>query len=152
MFKARALDPNSSELFERIFEFASQSSVNEETNGDANKAIVKDILTKETKTLLGGKSVAEFLIESFCRVKNHSLTDLPTRVAVMKALVLSKTGTVEDATSLLLNGGLEGRKVSVVNCRKAIKCLTLLGGDLDDAKKQWITQVKAKFPLAKDLE
>ena len=104
------------------------------------------------KTLLEGKSITEYLTDAYTRVRNDPLTDLPMRVAVMKALLLSNTGTPEAATSLILDGGLEGRKVSVANCRKAISCLNSFGESVEEAKECFISKLKDKFPLAKELE
>ena len=137
---------------ERIFEFTFQHSQDKPVNGDSSNVIVKEIVASEMKTLLEGKSMTEYLTDAYTRVRNDSLTDLPTRVAVMKALLLSNTGAAEDAVSLVLDGGLDGREVSVVNCRKAISCLKSFGNSVKEAKECFISKVQDKFPLAKELE
>jgi len=85
--------------------------------------------------------------EAASRAKSDALTDLPKRIAVAKGLIATNVGTVKEASSLIIDGGLEGRKVSVDTCRDALRCLTFLGSDAEDAKTEWVAKVKEKFPL-----
>ena len=104
---------------------------------------------------MGNKTISEFVSEAYECIKKNPLTDLPMRVAVMKALITTNTGTLKDAISLVMDGGLDGKKVSISNCKKAIQCFDSLGKDAKDAKDaklKFISMVREKFPVAKHLE
>mmetsp|Transcript_20010 Transcript_20010/g.29024 ORF Transcript_20010/g.29024 Transcript_20010/m.29024 type:complete len:901 (+) Transcript_20010:308-3010(+) len=142
LFKAKAIDKESNELFTRIVDFVQKVESEKEAN-----PIIKEVLASETTTLLEGKSLSDFVSEAASRAKSDALTDLPKRIAVAKGLIATNVGTVKEASSLIIDGGLEGRKVSVDTCRDALRCLTFLGSDAEDAKTEWVAKVKEKFPL-----
>jgi len=149
LFKAKAIDSSNSDVFYRILDFALKNKV--ETPDDSTHLVVKDILENETKLLLSGRSIEEFTQEAYTSVKNNPLTGLSMRISVMKALLQTKTGTIADATSLILNGGMDGREVSVTQCRKVLTFLNTYGKDLDEARSIWIDKVKERFPLIKNF-
>ena len=147
LFKARALDPESGDLITRIVDFALKI----DTSLKTNVAAVQLVVSKELPKLLDGKSVDDFVKAARDKVLNDPLTTLPTRVAVAKALVSTKTSSVADAASLIVNGGLQGRGVFVESCRAALTALRGLGSEADDATSQWISDVKQRFPLLVDF-
>lgn len=149
LFKAKSIDPSNSELFQRSVDFAFNIHIR---NDDSCDSVVSEILTSETATLLGGKSVEDYVSENYTSVKNDNLTDLPMRLAVAKASVLTKTASIVDVASLITIEGLKGRKVSVANCRKAIEFLNSLGEDAHGVKSCWISKVKEKYPLVNNFD
>jgi len=147
----KALEPNSHEFFSRTFHFVSSDTPNKNKvkeassdNKSNNSTLIEELIQTQTDVLLCNKSLQEF-VQSFVNfVKSSSLTDLPLRIAV--AEVLFKTNSnKEDAASLIVDGGLNGRKVTLDNCLHAAKFLEGLG---TDAKERWISDVKLRFPLA----
>jgi len=85
------------------------------------------------------------------QVKADALTDLPTRIAVADALTRIQHPTL-DAITLITDGGLQGRQVTVPNCKKALKFLTSLGEEASQARNIWLTGIQSKFQLATDFK
>jgi hypothetical protein len=147
LFKARALDPESGDLISRIVDFALKVDPSLKTDVAAVQHVVNNGISK----LLDGKSVGDFVKAARDKVSNDPLTSLPTRVAVARALVSTNSSSVAEAASLIVNGGLQGRGVSVESCRAALMALRELGSEADGATAQWIADVKARFPLLVDF-
>lgn len=146
LHKARSVDPESCELFSRVVHFAGKmDSFAEATD------VVRTVMKAETPQLLNGQSVAEFVKAAASTVRDHARTDLPTRIAVAKALVETKTNSVADASTVIVNGGISSTKVTVETCRDALSALKAFGNESDGAVKQWIADVKGCFPLISNL-
>lgn len=145
--KARALQPNNSELFSRIVDFALKA----DTLGGDNAA-VREVIKETTSTILGGSTVAKFVSLAADRAKKDPLTHLSSRVAVAKALVLTKTASASEAASVIVDGGLFGRGVTVTTCVDALAALTDFGDEAGDARTKWISQLSEKFPLAAEFQ
>lgn len=143
LFKARALEPENSEVFTRTVGFVQKA-----TSAEGAHAAVKDVLSGETATLLGGKSVSDFVLKAAGKAKKNPLTCLSMRIAVAEALVSTKAGSVADASSLIVDGGMDGRGVSVDCCREALKCLTGFGDRASKVKEKWAGLVRERFPFA----
>jgi hypothetical protein len=147
LHKARSIDPESCELFPRVVDFAGKmDSFAEATD------VVRTVMKAETPQLLGGQSVAEFVKAAASNVRDNARTDLPTRVAVAKALVKTKTSSVADASAVIVNGGISSTKVTVETCRDALNALKAFGNESDGAVKQWIADVQGRFPLISNLD
>lgn len=142
LFKARTLAARSDEVFSRTVDFLRKGKSSEEIN-----ASVKEVLESETERFLDGKSLTEFVQEAAEKVRNNNITDLPMRIAVAKALVNTSTGSVSDACAMIVEGGLDGRGVTPECCRQALACLEGFGEDANDAKSEWISSVKERFPM-----
>ena len=143
LFKARAVDPKSSDLLTRIVDFGIK--VEKFKSGDC-PAVVKEVIDAELPTLLNNhKSVADYVAATAA----DTMTNLPTRVAVANALMLVKKAFAEDAAKLILEGGLDGRGVNVETCRQALAALKSLGAT--DAVGKWTAAVMERFPLLKDF-
>jgi peptide alpha-N-acetyltransferase len=147
LHKARSIDPESCELFSRVVDFAGKmDSFAEATD------VIRTVMKAETPQLLGGQLVAEFVKAAASNVRDNARTDLPTRLAVAKALVETKTSSVADASAVIVNGGISSTKVTVETCRDALKALKAFGNESDGAVKQWIADVQGRFPLISNLD
>jgi len=73
-------------------------------------------------------------------------------VAVAEALITANIEPVESASQLILDGGMNGRQVTIDSCRDALAFFVKLGEDALPVKKLWLAQVKERFPLAIQLE
>jgi hypothetical protein len=146
LHKARSIDPESTELFSRIVDFAGKmDSFTEATD------VVRVVMKEETPLLLGGQSVADFVKAAASSVRDNARTDLPTRVSVAKALVETKTSSVADASAVIVTGGISSTKATVENCRNALDALKAFGDEADGAVKQWIADVQGLFPLVSNF-
>jgi len=143
LVKSKALDAGNDELFTRIVDFAQKGSPSEDSH-----PIVKELMRSETAALLDGKNLLKFVKDARDDMVADVLTPLPKRVAVAQALVSTGAGNVVDAAALIIDGGLEGRGVSVESCRKAQKCLKEFGGEAGDFLRKWSEQIEQRFPLA----
>jgi len=85
------------------------------------------------------------------QVKADALTDLPTRIAVADALTRIQHPT-KDAVTLITHGGLQGRQVTVPNCRKALQFLMSLGDEASEARDLWRTSIQSRFQMATDFK
>jgi len=145
LYKAKAIDSHNSQLFTRIVDFVLKKT----PDGDC-PAAVREVISSQTKAILGGKTVSEFVSDARSKVVGDALSSLDTRIAVAKCLLLTGAGTSSDAASLIVDGGVRVRKANIENCREALKCLTDLG--VEEAKSKWISLVKERFPLAKGFD
>jgi hypothetical protein len=102
-----------------------------------------------TSSLLEDKTVTEFVSASRKRVISADAS-LDMRIAISKALVSTGAGTLLEASSLIVDGGLNVRNATVENCREALRCLSNFGEE--EAKAKWISLVKKCFPLIKNFD
>jgi NMDA receptor-regulated protein 1 len=140
LYKAKAIDPESSELFRRIVEFASAMNTFEMV--DAVKSVVSD----EAPALWNCKSLISFLDDASTKIKHNALIDLPMRAEVAKALVQTKTGSINDAALLITDGGINSRKVTITSCRFAYSILQSFGDEAEEAVNKWTITVQQRFP------
>jgi hypothetical protein len=116
-----------------------------------DQATVRQVITSELPSLLGDGSLVKFVLAAFEQTKRDPLASLATRIEVAKALVMTKTASVSDAASLIVDGGLSGRGVTVTTCRDALKTLKSFGDEPGNATAKWISIVMKRFPLMKDF-
>jgi ribonuclease PH len=95
--------------------------------------------------------LVDFVLSAFEQTKRDPLTSLATRIEVAKALVKTKTASVSDAASLIVDAGLNGRGVTVSSCREALKTLKSFGDEAGNATAKWISIVTERFPLLRDF-
>ena len=145
--KARAIDADRSEYFDRVIDFA--------TKVDSFKDLpvaVSTILTEEFPRLLDNKSIADFLKSAAAKIREEGQRAcLSNRTVVAKAMFSTKSGSAKDAAALILDGGISGKGVTVALCKDAVKVLRSFGEEAKASTEQWVTQVKERFPLVKDL-
>lgn len=147
LFRARAIDADRSEYLTRLVDFATK--VNEV--GDVAGA-VGAIIKEETPHLLGNQPINQYLSASADKIRKvGSAASLPFRTAVAKASVETKAASVSDACALIVDGGMASKGVSVQSCVEAISVLQSFGDGASASKKQWISQVKERFPLLQDI-
>jgi hypothetical protein len=146
LFKARAIDATSSALFARIVDFASKAD-----GLGADQDAVREIISDELPVLLNSQSVDDFVSTVVEQVKQDSLSSLATRIDVAKVLVTQKNTSVADAASLIVDGGLSGRGVTIDSCREALVALKGFGDDAADSKEKWVAVVSERFPLLRDF-
>jgi len=144
LHKARSIDSSNGELLTRIIDFAGKV-------GDFKDLPppVQQVLVEETPPLLNGKSAKEFVESVAASAKSDALTPLPTRVAIAKLLVDTKSGVAADACAIITDGGVNARNVTVESCRQAANVLKSIG----DASvvDNWTASVKKRFPLLSEL-
>ena len=143
LHKMKKLHPSSSELFLRTVEFAGQTN-----NFDASPGVSLIVLTDEFPEVLGNQTVTEFIDQTIAKIRSDPLTDLPMRTATVKAIIDTKHGPVNDALPLIINGGIDARKVTVETCLDALALLTNLGVEAREATKEWTEHVSKRFPSA----
>jgi hypothetical protein len=145
LFKAKAIEPSNSQLFTRIVDFACKATLDE-----ICPVAVKETVMSLTATLLGGKTVTEFVRESKEKALSDALCSLEMRIAIAKALVSTGAGALPEASSLIVDGGLDVRNVTATTCRETVRCLSEFG--MEESKAEWISLVKKRFPLMKQLD
>jgi hypothetical protein len=146
IFKMRCIDPENSEYFARLVDFALKLP----TFGDIPDS-VRSVATEESAALLNQKSVGDFVSGAADHARQGNQASLTTRVAIAHALVKTNPSSVKAAASLIVDGGLSSRGASVDNCRSALNALKEFGADAQEAKNKWIVAVKERFPLITDL-
>jgi len=162
LFKAKSIDSGNCELFDRVVHFAlihqkisddGAASKSTPCNQNCNTKcfIITKVIDKLLSNLLEDQTVQNFVKSKAQQVKADALTDLPTRIAVADALTRIQHPTL-DAITLITDGGLQGRQVTVPNCKKALKFLTSLGEEASQARNIWLTGIQSKFQLATDFK
>ena len=147
LFKAKALDSQRSELFNRIVQFFGMDFSNASL-----PAVSEQVLTDGKKMLLDNFSLEEYVVNTLKLIQNDRTAPLGIRVAVAEALLSLKVGNVEDAVSLLTERGLDVRGVSVDACRDVLNCLRNLGEKRIKDVQAWIDMVNDYFPHVTDFK
>ncbi|GKY99467.1 hypothetical protein MPSEU_000901100 [Mayamaea pseudoterrestris] len=147
LYKARSIDPANAALFTRTVDFFVKRPFFGNLS-DQSQAFVDEA----APTLLNDKDLVVFIQEAAKAASTDELTALPLRVAIAKALVETKAGSVVDACALIVDCGIKSRGVSVDTCSEALSVLKSLGSGAEQATKMWIAAVKAQFPLLPTFE
>ena len=147
LFKMKSIDSDDHGLFSRIVEF-SQHLTRRTSQGNA---AAEHVLSSELPKLLNNDTLAGFVKMTVDRVNADSLTSLPMRIAVARAMLQANLGSIAEATSLILSSKLNVRGVTVEACRDALAFMEALGTDGSDSKNQMTKLVTTKFPFAKDI-
>jgi hypothetical protein len=147
LFKARALDAQSSALFARVVDFASKAD-----GLGTDQAAVREVISDELPMLLNNMALADFVSAAVDQMKQDPLASLAARMAVAKVLLKTNNASVQDASSLIVEGGLDGRGVTVESCREALVILKGFGDEATDAKGKWVAAVLERFPLLNDFD
>jgi len=145
LYKAKSIEPHNTLLFTRIVDFASTCFPD-----DSCPPSVREVITSQTKSLLGGKTVMEFVCEARNRALEDAKCSLDTRLAIAKTLVSTGAGVPTNANVLILDGGVHARNATVDNCKEALNYFSDFG--LEEEKSRWILLVKERFPLAKGFD
>ena len=157
LFKMKAIDPDDHRLFSRIVDFSRKLS-SRSPDGKGNAA-AEGVIADEFPGLTGGGSPADFVRSAAEGIGADASSGLPTRTAVARAVLSAARDAGSDvaaaeaeASSLILDGGLDARRVTVETCREALEFLESLGttGDGSGYGERMRTLIAAKFPLAKD--
>lgn len=147
LYKARAIDPDSSELFTRIVDFAGKKESFNELRGPT-----RTVLDDALPTLLDNHSVEDFVESAATMVRKSSTIALPFRTAVAQALVGTKAGSAADAAALITTGGMDSKLVTVQTCLDAHAALKTFGAEAAAAKNDWATAIQQRFPLLPAME
>jgi N-alpha-acetyltransferase 15/16, NatA auxiliary subunit len=140
LFKAKAIDPYCSDVFSRIVDFGNRMNTFELTDA------VKTVVTEDAPKLVNCKTVLEYIGEVKSKIMQNAETDLPLRTEVAKALVQIGNGSVDEACSIIVDGGMDSRRVSLSTCREAYDVLTSFGDEAQTATKLWMEKVQYRFP------
>jgi peptide alpha-N-acetyltransferase len=145
LFKMKSFDSSSHQLFSRIVDFSQRLESRSSKCHDASE----EIISKEFPKLMDGNSLSEFVKLAVDRVKNDTVSDLPMRTAVAKAILSSGFGRATDSVSLILDSKLKCRGVNVDSCREALKFIESVGDE--GGESQLKTLILTKFPFFKDF-
>lgn len=146
LFKGLSIDKDNSEIFSRVIDFSLKLG-----NIVDVPSTVKSIIDEEAPKLLRGKSVAEFVKDAAARIRSNKLTDIHLRSAVARAMVEANVGSVSDAASLITDGGIESRNVSIQSCKEALQDLKSFGADGSHAVESWTKIVRQRFDKATSI-
>lgn len=138
LFKMRDLDSNNAGYFSRLVEFAMKVP----DIGDLPEA-VKNVITEEGSGLLNQKSVTEYVSEASDKASKDKTTGLPLRVEIAKTLIKYNSAAVEEASAIIVDGGIDSRGVNVQSCILALNALKAIGSA---STQQWISDVLHRYP------
>jgi NMDA receptor-regulated protein 1 len=141
LFKARALDIESSELFVRIVDFSSRLRT-----FDTSSVAVRAVIAEEAPVVLGMRSLVDFIKDARDKIRQDPLTGLSMRTAVTKALVDANIQSIKDSVELITDGGMEARNVSVETCLAALDVLMSFGSESAEATNNWREAMRRRFP------
>ena len=111
---------------------------------------VQRVLVGEFQSFLSGQCISAFVEQEAGRIKDDAQSSLANRVAIAKALVTTKAASVAEACSIVVDGGLNIRGLSVDSCRAALDCLTAFGDEAREPLARFELMVSEKFPLVRD--
>lgn len=144
----KSIDSNDHRLFIRIVEFSQLMAC----RTSQSNAAAEQVLSSEFPKLLNCDSLADFVQNAVNDLKADSLSSLPMRIAVARAMLSTNLGSSTEASSLILNSELKGRGVTIETCREALAFMESLGtAEGDEYKNQMMKLIMAKFPFAKDI-
>ena len=143
LFKARAIDSESGDLFSRIVDFGLKL----DSIGDVPDA-VKQVIDEESSNLFGNQPVSDFIRGKAESIRTDKYAPLPLRSAVARALVETKTASALEAASLITDGGMDAKRVTVDSCQDALKTLVSFGAEGSPAVERWTAAVQLRFPTS----
>ncbi|KAL3918249.1 MAG: hypothetical protein SGILL_004327 [Bacillariaceae sp.] len=111
----------------------------------------KTVLAEESANLFNGMSATEFVSGVAKEARSDPLASLPLRCAVAEALVTTKLETPASAAKLVVEGGIDGRGVTIDSCRHALATLKGLGAEASSSAEEWTSLVKRKYPMIKNF-
>lgn len=158
LFKAKALDPNSSELFVRIVELK-QKKFSSSGSLTSSASVLQEVFESERCKLLhcnnnsvdNNTTLLDFVSNVASSIRNNRNASLALRIAVAKAMVSCGIGTEADAVSIITVDKLQICSVTLEDCKDALSYLKELGGDVDDtmdACQEWEDLIEQYFPTA----
>lgn len=145
LIKMNRMDPLCADYIYRLVDFSVKLP------SFALSGAVNTVVTEESSKLFGGKPVAAFVADLARTARNDPTTPLPVRVAIAQSLVETKTETIASAAAIIVDGGMDSRGVSIESCRAALKVLQGFGSDASESTKKWISVMKDRFHMAKEV-
>ena len=146
LYKMKQLDDQNADYFTRLVDFATKIGDVKDMPSEVQK-----VTSSEFSKLLGQKDLAEFLSEATAKAGQDKTTSLSLCVAIAEAGVKTKSASVETASSLILENGLNGRGVDIESCRTALLALQEMVGSSGDTTQKWIEAVKSRFPMVPEF-
>jgi len=159
LFKARALDPTSSELFVRILDLQ-QKKFSTSDSMASSASVLQEVFESERCKLLqwnnsfsvNNTTLSDFVSNVAASIKNDKRASLALRIAVAKAMVSCEIGTAADAVSIITVEKLQIYGVTLEGCKDALSYLKELCGDADDAMgasiQEWKDLIEQYYPMA----
>jgi len=159
LFKARALDPTSSELFVRILDLQ-QKQFSTSDSMASSASVLQEVFESERCKLLqwnnsfsvNNTTLSDFVSNVAASIKNDKRASLALRIAVAKAMVSCEIGTAADAVSIITVEKLQIYGVTLEGCKDALSYLKELCGDADDAMgasiQEWKDLIEQYYPMA----
>lgn len=147
LYKMRSMDSSNADFFSCLIDFALKSPSMDRLPDPANV-----VLKEEFPNLLKGASAKDYVSEAAKNIRNDQGAALPYRVAVAEGLVKTGLEPAGSAASIIIEGGLDISGVSVESCTAALESMKALGPETRDLVEKWISMVKIRFPLMKDLK
>lgn len=143
LHKAFAIAPESSAVFTRVIDFEKKR-----TGFDGLSPIVSKLLKEQAPILVDNMPLDEYVKARVARIRANPTADILLRAEVARAMVDCNVGSAAKAADLITSNGLECSNVSVESCQTALSVLDSLGDEAAQARTQWKSLLKAKFPLA----
>ena len=145
LFKARAVDEDSHELFTRIVDF---SHAQVSSLASTAPPSVQAVLTTEMPRLWQGHASVTALVVARAAERD---ADLWMRTAQALALVQLQGATaLSEAVRRIVPDGMAARKVTVESCQAAWAALEALGATA--AAQEWAAHMAQRFPVVKEEE
>ena len=114
----------------------------------SENAVVQQVYASEKASLLQNKSLNEFISTAKETITNDPSSSLPSRLAISKALISSKSGSIEDVASIIMGQGLNIRGVTFENCQEVTSFIQGLGKEAEAALDRWNSLLKQRFPYS----
>lgn len=157
LFKAKALDPFSSDLFTRIVDLKKKQFSPSSDSLESCISLVQEVFESELCKLLcwnnnaitNNTSLSGFVSEVASSLKEDNKANLALRIAVAKAVITCGLGNAADAISIITKDKLQMYGVRLEECKESLSYLKEVCGDAEDKRiEEWKNFIEQYFPMA----
>lgn len=162
LVKAKALDPNSSELFTRIVDLKQKQFSPSPGLPTASTSLLQEVFESERSKLLSWNNetvdnnitLSDYVANVASSIKNDTKASLTLRISVAKAMLSCGVGTVSESISIITEKKLQVYGVTLEGCKESLSYLKQISDNSNDCSsciEEWNSLIKQYYPLA-DLE
>jgi len=159
LFKAKALNPRSSELFTRIVDLKQKQFSPSPGLPASSTSILQEVFESERRKLLcwndepvdNNTTLSDFVSNVASSIKNDKKASLALRISVAKAMLSCEIGTAADYISIITEEKLQVYGVTLEECKESLSYLKQISGNADDNSsciEEWKSLIKQYYPLA----
>lgn len=159
LFKVKALDPKSSELFTRIVDLKQKTFLDSPGLQASSVSVLQEVFENERNKLLSwnnenvdkNTTLSDYVSNVASSIKNDKTVSLALRVAVSKAILNCGVGTAADSISIITEEKLQVYGVTLEGCKEALSYLKEISDKSDDngsCIEEWKILIKQYYPLA----